>query len=208
MADTLVWIQGTYDDVSDMIGDDYNYYYAIVTDTEGYNWITILDTEGYCDKATYTSLCNHILVIKGAYIGYSTLYDMPAINAFGFFDRETGKMINSTSLSLAYEESVKANESGAPEEEKNEGTIRTEIKEAIDTYEDFMNTYCDFLESFNKSDISMLTRYAELVSQYTEVQNQFDILGNADLNDAELAYYTEVSLRCSARLLEVSSKIS
>ena len=54
----------------------------------------------------------------------------------------------------------------------------------------------------------MLAKYAELVSQYTEMQKRFDTLGNSDLNDAELAYYTEVSLRCSARLLEVSSKIT
>jgi len=112
------------------------------------------------------------------------------------------------SISIA-EVSSQNKDDQEPAENKTEITgMRPEIKEAIDAYEEFLNTYCDFIESFDSSDFSMLAKYAELVSQYTEIQKQFDTLGNSDLNEAELAYYTEVSLRCSARLLEVSSKIT
>lgn len=112
------------------------------------------------------------------------------------------------SISIA-EKTPQDNSDPEADQRKTENTgMRPEIKEAIDAYEAFLNTYCDFMESFDSSNFSMLAKYAELVSQYTEMQKQFDTLGNSDLNDVELAYYTEVSLRCSARLLEVSSKIT
>lgn len=124
-------------------------------------------------------------------------------------DEDLSSVFQSIIDSISIAESSQGKSDPEPDQGKTENTgMRPEIKEAIDAYEEFLNTYCDFLESFDSSNFSMLAQYAELVSQYTEIQEQFETLGNSDLNEAELAYYTEVSLRCSARLLEVSSKIT
>lgn len=112
------------------------------------------------------------------------------------------------SISIAESSSQSNGEQELDQGSADSTGMRPEIKEAIDAYEEFLNTYCDFLESFDSTNFSMLAKYAELVSQYTEMQKQFDTLGNSDLNEAELAYYTEVSLRCSAKLLEASANIA
>ena len=93
-------------------------------------------------------------------------------------------------------------ENSAPE--TNDG-IRPDIKEAIDSYESFMNQYCDFMNSYDATDLSMLSEYSELMSEYVTTTAKFEKIQDEDLNDAELAYYLEVSNRVSQNLLAVSS---
>lgn len=93
-------------------------------------------------------------------------------------------------------------ENSAPE--TNDG-IRPDIKEAIDSYESFMNQYCDFMNSYDTTDLSMLSEYSELMSEYVTTTAKFEKIQDEDLNDAELAYYLEVSNRVSQNLLAVSS---
>ena len=80
--------------------------------------------------------------------------------------------------------------------------IRPEIKEAIDSYEAFMDKYCEFMKSYDASDMSALTTYLSMMEQYSDTMEKFDAL-EADLTDAEMAYYTEVQLRVSQKLLKV-----
>ena len=83
--------------------------------------------------------------------------------------------------------------------------IRPDIKEAIDSYESFTNQYCDFMNSYDATDLSMLSEYSELMSEYVTTTAKFEKIQDEDLNDAELAYYLEVSNRVSQNLLAVSS---
>lgn len=142
------------------------------------------------------------------YVNDGDIYLIGLIKAANV-DEDLSGVFQSVIDSISIAESSQGKSDSEFDQGKTDNTgMRPEIKEAIDAYEEFLNTYCDFMESFDSSNFSMLAKYAELVSQYTEMQKRFDTLGNSDLNDAELAYYTEVSLRCSARLLEVSSKIT
>ena len=84
--------------------------------------------------------------------------------------------------------------------------IRPEIKKAIDDYEVFMDQYVEFMETYDASDFSMLTKYAELLEKYSEMTDSMEAL-EKDLNDEELEYYTEVSLRVSQKLLEASQNM-
>ncbi|MBR3001844.1 MAG: hypothetical protein IKF39_12670 [Oscillospiraceae bacterium] len=97
-------------------------------------------------------------------------------------------------------------------EEKEEDTVQTgirpEIKEAIDSYETFINSYCEFMESYDSTNLTMLAKYTELMTTYVDVTEKFEAMEDQDLNDEELKYYTEVSLRCSSKLLEVSSNMT
>lgn len=82
--------------------------------------------------------------------------------------------------------------------------IRQEIKEAIDSYEAFVDEYCTFMESYNESDLTQTLKYLELVSKEVEMSQQFEKIEEEELSDDELSYYAQVSLRCSQKLLQVS----
>ncbi len=85
--------------------------------------------------------------------------------------------------------------------------IRPEIKEAIDSYEAFIDEYCAFMAKYDVSDLSMLSQYAKLVASEAEMSRKFDALEENDLTTAEENYYTEVSMRCTQKMLEAMSQI-
>lgn len=89
---------------------------------------------------------------------------------------------------------------------ENNTVIRAEVKEALDSYEELMNEYCDFMQkcSENPDDISLLIDYADYMGKYTEAMDKLGALDDVDLNDAELAYYLDVTNRINKRLLEIA----
>lgn len=78
------------------------------------------------------------------------------------------------------------------------------LKEAMDSYETFMNEYCDFMEKYSKNptDPSLIADYMSYMSKYDDFTKKFDQWGSEDLNDAELEYYIEVQTRVYERLAE------
>lgn len=84
--------------------------------------------------------------------------------------------------------------------------IRPEIKEAIDSYEAFYNEYTEFMHKYQDADsassLLMLTDYLDYLSKLEEYSEKMDALEN-DLNDAELAYYLEATLRIEKKMLEI-----
>lgn len=82
--------------------------------------------------------------------------------------------------------------------------IRPDFKAAMDSYEAFMNDYCDFMEKYseNPSDAALIAEYADYLSKYGDLMEKFEAWEDDDLNDAELAYLLEVQSRVEARLLE------
>ena len=84
-----------------------------------------------------------------------------------------------------------------------DGGIRPEIKEAIDSYEEFFNEYVDFMKSYDASNIGALSDYLSFLQEYTDYMQKLDDLEDADLTDAETIYLTQATLRIDQRLLEV-----
>lgn len=83
--------------------------------------------------------------------------------------------------------------------------IRPEIKEAIDSYEAFMNEYYDFMVKFNENpgDLTLLTEYTDYITRYTEAMDKIDDIGEKDLTDPELVYYMDTIDRVNKKLLEL-----
>ena len=75
--------------------------------------------------------------------------------------------------------------------------IRPEIKEAIDSYEEFFDEYIEFMQSYaeNNAPLDMLSDYLDYLTKYSDMLKKLNELNNEDLNDAELAYYLEASAR-------------
>lgn len=87
-----------------------------------------------------------------------------------------------------------------------EDGMRKDFKEAMDSYEAFMNEYCDFMEKYSKNptDAGLMADYMSYMSKYDDFTKKFDQWGGEDLNDAEFAYYMEVQTRVYERLAEVA----
>ncbi len=135
---------------------------------------------------------------------------------------------SSTDNRGASEESSTFEESSAPEESSSEslheysGTseesssggilgdiIRPEVKEAIDSYEAFIDEYCEFMKKYASSDnpLMLMSEYMDYLQELTEMGEKFDNMDESDWTAAETAYYTEVLLRCQKKLLDAADEM-
>ncbi len=89
----------------------------------------------------------------------------------------------------------------------SDGELRSDFKEAMDSYENFMNDYAEFMKKYkdNPTDTSLFADYADYMTKYADMVEKFDKWESEDLNDAELAYYIDVQARVSKLLLESAS---
>ena len=104
------------------------------------------------------------------------------------------------------EEESSEEESSEEAETIDQALIRDDIRDAIDSYEAFIDEYCEFLESYDSSDLTMLAKYAEMLQKEVEMSQKFEALEDQELTEAEALYYSEVSIRCSQKILAAASK--
>lgn len=84
--------------------------------------------------------------------------------------------------------------------------LRPDFKAAMDSYEEFIDEYVDFMKKLEKDpdNTTLLLEYADYMSKYTECMEAFDKWEDEDLNDDELDYYIEVQSRVNKKLLNVA----
>lgn len=103
----------------------------------------------------------------------------------------------------------------APEEKEetkqpdnnNQTGIRTEFKEAMDSYERFIDEYIAFMEKYknsNGTDMGILQDYSKYMQKYAEMVASFEKWENESLNIDETKYYIEVQSRVSQKMINVS----
>ncbi len=85
--------------------------------------------------------------------------------------------------------------------------ISEEFKAAMDSYEEFFDDYVELTKKMadNSDDISIITEYADFMTKYVTTMSEFEAWDDKTMNDAEAAYYAEVSLRISQKLLEAAA---
>ncbi len=222
LGGSKIIVLGAYDEVMTLDSEEMVYYYSVLTDDKGNKWILNLDLEMFTDKDTYEKLCGHKLAVAGIYAGFSGVYQMPVLYAAAIFDRETGSTVNSVLTRVSYDDLIDPDNykqeepdptpvvpdkdpepEPEPEPRNDNKTIRKDVKEAIDAYENFIDEYVKFMKKYKKSDYSvkLLSDYMEFLTKLTEYEEKMDAL-EQDLNDAELAYFTKVMLRCEQKLLK------
>ncbi len=69
--------------------------------------------------------------------------------------------------------------------------IRPEFKEAMDSYEAFFDSYWEFMRSYDSSDLTMMTKYAEFMSQYADMMDKLDAVDESELSPEEEDYYIQ-----------------
>ena len=109
------------------------------------------------------------------------------------------------------EEEAKAEAKGGSDDGAEEDLVdgmRPEFKEAMDSYEEFYEEYCEVLKKYmeDPTDMAVLTEYSDLMQQSIEVAEKFEEWDNGDLNTEELKYYVEVNGRVTQMLVEASGQ--
>ncbi len=95
--------------------------------------------------------------------------------------------------------------SGAPEKEQTSGApegVSPELAEFLDSYEAFMDEYCEFMKSYNESDPAQMLKYAALMEKYYEFSKKAEAWDEEDMTDEETLYYIKVMNRVNEKLLE------
>ena len=87
----------------------------------------------------------------------------------------------------------------------SEDGVTPEVKEALDAYEAFMNKYCDFMESYDSSDLSAMMEYVSIMSEYADFAEKIDAMDEASMTDADYKYYIDVTARIEKRLIDVGA---
>lgn len=85
--------------------------------------------------------------------------------------------------------------------------VDPDFKEYMDSYEKFMNEYCDFMESYNSADATQLLKYTQLVAEYAEYTSKVDSYNEDNLSTEDYQYFVDVTARVDKRLLEVAGSI-
>lgn len=89
----------------------------------------------------------------------------------------------------------------------NSNEIRKEFKDAMDSYEKYMDEYVAFMKKYNAnpSDMSLLNDYGKMLEKYNQFTKDFEKWKDNDLNTAETSYYLDVQTRVTKKLLEVAN---
>lgn len=94
------------------------------------------------------------------------------------------------------------------EEESDDGlsVISPEFKKTMDDYEAWFDHYCEVMKKYqdNPSDLEIMTEMTELMAEEATMLDQMESMDESEMNNAELAYYLEVTARIEKKLLEVA----
>ena len=86
--------------------------------------------------------------------------------------------------------------------------IRPEFKEAMDSYAAFFDSYCDFMKSYDSSDLTMLTKYSQMMTQYADTMEKLDAVDESDLSPEEDDYYLQTMAHINQELLETAQYVN
>lgn len=131
--------------------------------------------------------------------------NMESTEATSAATEATNAATEATSAATEATTSIIATET-TKEDAQSSNDIRPDFKKAMDSYEDFFESYCEFMKKYqaNPTDLGLLTEYAKFMQQYAETMEEMENLKSDDLNAAELVYYTEVNARITKMLLDVA----
>lgn len=90
--------------------------------------------------------------------------------------------------------------------ESDTGILSPEFKKTMDDYEAWFDHYCEVMKKYqeNPSDLELISEMSSLLTEETEMFDQMESMDESEMNNAELAYYIEVTARIEKKLLEVA----
>ena len=90
------------------------------------------------------------------------------------------------------------------------GSVSSDFKQFMDSYETFIDEYISFMKTYNASapTSETLNSYSTYMSKYADFMNRLGAVDTDHLSASDLAYYTSVSLRVEKKLLDASININ
>ena len=84
--------------------------------------------------------------------------------------------------------------------------ISPEFKKTMDDYEAWFDHYCDVMQRYKEdsSNLELLSEMTDLLTEETAMLEEMENMDQSEMNNAELAYYIEVTARIEKKLLEVA----
>ena len=84
--------------------------------------------------------------------------------------------------------------------------LRSDFKQAMDSYESFMNEYVIFMKKYknNPADLTILNDYSNYTTKYADYVDKFNKWKSEELNTEELKYYIDVQTRINKKLAEIA----
>ena len=85
----------------------------------------------------------------------------------------------------------------------DDAAIRPEFKKAMDSYETFFGEFVEFMQllSDDPSNLTLMAKYADYMSQYTETMEALENIDESELTASELSYYIGVMSRIQQMVL-------
>lgn len=113
------------------------------------------------------------------------------------------EIINSAKLLGASESAIEPSTSAAP----SLSGIRPEFKDAMDSYEAFYDEYCALMKQYseNPTDLTLLSKYSDMLSRLSDMDEKFEAWESEDMSNEELKYYLEVTNRVTSKLIDAAS---
>ena len=110
---------------------------------------------------------------------------------------------------MTVEETVPEKETETEAEaEKPVGTpiVDPDLKEFLDSYEEYIDEYIAFMEKYKATSdpTSMLADYLKMMTILSEFSEKADQYDTDKMSEIDAAYYSEVMMRCSMKLLEAA----
>lgn len=112
-----------------------------------------------------------------------------------------------TSNSTSTNTSSSTNINSGSTSNSNTSGLRKEFKQAMDSYEAFMDEYIAFIMKYNNSNRTapeMIKDYAEYMKKLAEMGAAFEKWESNNLNKEESKYYVEVQMRVNQKLMNAS----
>ena len=96
--------------------------------------------------------------------------------------------------------------SGDESSDADSGLLSPEFKKTMDDYEAWFDHYCDVMKRYedNPSDLELMSEMTDLLTEETKMLEEMENMDESEMNNAELAYYLEVTARIEKKLLEVA----
>lgn len=104
------------------------------------------------------------------------------------------------------EDSAEADKSKEDSSDSDSEAISPEFKKTMDDYEAWFDHYCEVMKKYKEdsSNLELLSEMTDLLSEETEMLEQMENMDQSEMNNAELAYYIDVTARIEKKLLEVA----
>ena len=80
-----------------------------------------------------------------------------------------------------------------------------EFKQKMDDLEQFFDSYCEFMKTYDSSNTAAMMQYLNMMNDYAKAMEALDSIDESQLTPEQDSYYLQVMLRIDQKLLEAAN---